>query len=143
LPFVIDEIGQTETHVYVALKYRGARPPSTEIPAGALDIGVRVHGCRVGSIAARGVARQTADDISWIELPLSELPEGEFEVTLRGTVGNTGVAASVSLVRSGANVSYLTMSKMQGYRERVVTDPGTGRSYRLALHEERDVECAQ
>ena len=143
LPFFINEIGQTDTHFYVALKHQGEPPASSEIPTGALDVGVRVDGCRVGSIAARGVVRQTANDVSWIELPLSELPEGELEVTLYGTVGSTSVGASISLLRSGTSVSYLTMSKRQGYRERAVTDPRTGRSYRLALHKVRDLECAQ
>lgn len=142
VPFVIHEIGQTDTAFYLALKYRGGAPPSAT-PAARIEVGIRVDGCKVRSVTPRGAVRQARDAVSWIELPVSELPDGEFEITLNGIVGTAAVLASMPFVKNESGVSYLAMEQRQGYGERLETDPLTGRTEKFVLHTEPEVECPQ
>jgi hypothetical protein len=136
--FAMQDIRQSDTHLYLAFKYRGGPPASGGIAAAELDIIVRDENCRVGRVTGRGAVHDRADTVSWIEVPLSMLPDGELQLGLRGRVGTAAVASSLHLRKGATGVTYLPMSQRKGYREVQFRHPTTGESLRAATIDE---EC--
>jgi hypothetical protein len=137
-PFIVNEIGQSDTHLYIAFKHRGGttRTGST-VAAAEIGATVTTADCQVGRVTARGAVRQAAQYTSWVEIPLSELPEGELTLRLSGRVGTSDVQNSIPLRKTGSGVNYVGASQRRGYRETQIRHPTTGQMIKAATIEEQ------
>jgi hypothetical protein len=141
--FFIDDLGQSDAHFYLAFKYRGREARAgVDAPTAEIRATVVVDSCGAGRPTARGGVRQSGNGASWVEIPLAELPDGEFELRLRGRVGSSGVRSSIRLRKAGSNLSYLPTEERKGYRRWIETLPN-GVTRAVATIDDPEVECAQ
>ena len=140
-PFYVAEIRQSETHLYVAFKYRGAQWSDGSAPAAELVATVSIDGCAVGRLTTRGAVRQSRAGVSWVEVRVADLPDGELDLRLTGTVGTASVGSSIMLEKTGTSIGYLPLERRRGFHRFVQTDPGTGKPLSLVTVDEATVEC--
>ncbi len=120
---VVEDIAQDDENLYVAVKYRQAHDEnalshSPERPS----LKVYSKGLRAELSSARGAVESRIGKISWLEIPLADLPEGESELEL----ATAGTFRVLPLLKKDGTVSWLEESMREGYRFETEVHPVTG-----------------
>ena len=105
------------------------------------DVSLVVDECVVGNVSPRGSVRQAIGALSWIEIPFSQLPDGELTLKIAGLIDGAALSVSLPLLKRGVSITLVETLQSKRFRLAMSENRATGIVQELLIVSEPQGEC--